>query len=116
MALPITDPLHPEKSMLAFASRFVMMNGVGRIANLCAHLGLDLKGLAQGEPSQIQRLAELGGIDESEFVDRVFQFSDDGFVRYREERLAYSFVHRGDLRACPFCMTEDWSTGKWLDR
>lgn len=107
MALPITVPLLPEETMLSFASRLAAANGVGRLSNLCAHLGLDLKALVRGDEGQIQRLAGYGGVDARELANRIFRPSGDGFVWFGSERLALSAIHRQRMRACPQCVARD---------
>lgn len=93
--------------MLSFASRLAAANGVSRLANLCAHLGLDLKALVRGEEGQIQRLAGYGGVDARELANRTFRPSGDGFVWFGSERLAPSAIHRQRMRACPHCVARD---------
>lgn len=100
MALPVTVPLLPEETMLSFASRLAAANGVGRLSNLCGHLGLDLKALVHGDESQIQRLAGYGGVDARDLMNRTFRPSDDGLVWFRSERLALSAIHRRRVRCC----------------
>lgn len=93
--------------MLAFASRLAAANGVGRLSNLCAHLGLDLKALVRGDEGQIQLLAGYGGVDARELANRTFRPSGGGFVWFGSERLALSAIHRQRMRACPQCVARD---------
>lgn len=97
--------------MLSFASRFAAANGVGRLSNLCGHLGLDLKDLVHGDESQIQRLAGYGGVDARDLMNRTFRPSDDGLIWFRSERLALSAIHRRRVRCCPKCLSQDRARG-----
>ncbi len=107
MALPVTVQFRPEETMLSFASRLVVANGVVRLSNLCAHLELNLNALVQGDEDQMHSLADFGGVDARLLMDRAFRSASDGLVWFGKERVAASAIHRRRMRACPQCLALD---------
>lgn len=105
-ALPLTVSTAPGESASSFASRLAWRNGVPRLITFCSDVGIDYFRLVNGDPMEIERLAVLGGVDETILQDATPTLIEPGWFRLGKERIKFTGFIRTTVRICPKCVAE----------
>lgn len=104
--LPLTVALFPDECATSYASRLARRNGVPRLITFCSDLGIDYFELVNGHPTEIERLAFLGGVDQELLQRGTPKILEPGWFRLAEERIKFTAFNRTAFRCCPACASD----------
>lgn len=92
----------------SFVSRLAQLH-LGRDASapfFCADMGLDFRGIIDGDQDAVDALASLAGVDPDRLAADAFRRVPDGQT-FRGELFPGRHLLRTALRVCPACLLED---------
>lgn len=104
--LGTTVQFHPDETLVSFASRLGIANGVRRVQDFCMYLGLSHRKIIDGDRAEAGRLLALAGIDDSALEAKALV--REGFYhRINGEYLSRGTFMRHRLRYCKQCLLDD---------
>jgi hypothetical protein len=106
MTLSITVPFHEGETPASAAARLARANGADRAWRFCRDMGFTLKEVVDGDPSALDRLAELGGFDGEALGAWAIRRGREAF-HLRGQTLSGSSLLRTHVVACPRCLAAD---------
>lgn len=104
-ALPLRVDYVPGESATSFASRLARRKGVPRLVPFCSDIGIDYGQLTNGAPTEIERLAALGGTDPAAMQFWTPRLVGDGWFELGHATLKFTCFRRTHARTCPVCMS-----------
>jgi hypothetical protein len=96
----------PGEELMSFVARLAHRNGIATIREFCFDLGLSMRRLADGDVTQVIRLAEIAGSDVNALL-RESRRREGTTHRIRDQILTTASLTRPHFRACPACLAED---------
>lgn len=95
-----------DESWLSLASRMAFANGRRSMRGFLSDLGLSAFGITRGEPSQVDRLANLSGVSSAALLARTVSTTGQESTLAGDVFGKNEFV-RTVFRVCPHCLSED---------
>jgi len=104
--LRLTVPFHRDETPMSYASRLAACNG-SRAAAFCAHFGIQMLDVADGDDTSLRTLAALGGIEPKLLLANAFVKSGPLQWTLQDEPLDRTVLRRTRLAICPACALAD---------
>lgn len=89
-----------------YAARLSFRNGRDHASEFCSDFGMSLREIADGNPQQIQRLAEVASADFHQLYKEAFFRTGKRYIHKGQALTAFTLA-RDRVRVCPHCLIGD---------
>lgn len=104
--LPIRTTLARLETPASYVSRLACENGLPGANEFCVDQGLDMQGIADGNPWMLQKLGHLGGLASDEIFRWSVKKLQNTQYRIANQLIERRWIVRTSLRLCPCCVVQ----------
>ncbi|WP_162241472.1 TniQ family protein [Methylobacterium sp. Leaf86] len=105
--LLLTLVLNLGESVTSFVSRLRAHNGLLSLMHFCADTGINFRGIVDGHPEEVGRLADIAGVSKKALQSWAFRRTGEASYSLRGHVLQGAALRRNTFHVCPTCLRED---------